>query len=59
MKKVLEKLEARVKELEASLKENSWENCDDDEEPNWDQRVRDQSERDGILFAIKVIKENN
>lgn len=59
MNKVLEILEARVKELEESLKENSMENCDDDEEPDWDQRVRDMSEKDGINFAIKTIKENS
>jgi hypothetical protein len=58
MKRILEKLETRIKELNDSLAENSLENCDDDEEPDWNQRVRDISERDGINFAIKIIKEN-
>jgi hypothetical protein len=58
MKRILEILETKVKELENSIAENSLENCDDDEEPDWNQRVRDMSKRDRIIFAIKIIKEN-
>jgi len=59
MKEILEKLEARIKELKDSLEKNSWDYCDDDEQPDFDQRLKDHSEMDGINFAIKIIKEND
>lgn len=48
-----------VKKLNTSLKENSWDNCDDDERPNFDQIAHDHAQIGAYEKVLTFIKKYN
>lgn len=56
MKKLKKFIESEIDKLNASLKENSMENCDDDEMPNFEKRSEDQSKIEAYKNVLKFIK---
>jgi hypothetical protein len=44
IKNLVDFIKKEIKKLEVSLKENSWEECDDDECPDSDKRAEDQAQ---------------
>jgi hypothetical protein len=54
--KLIEFLDSEISKLKDSLKENSMENCDDDEMPNFEKRSEDLAKIDAYKNVLKFIK---
>ena len=52
----MEEEDEKIDKLNASLKENSMENCDDDEEPDYEKRSEDLAKIDAYKNVLKFIK---
>jgi len=55
MEELIKFIEDEIKIIDASLKENSWNNCDDDEEPDINQRKKDQDQKEAYEKILKFI----
>ena len=45
-----------IQTLNSSLESNSWDYCDDDESPDFDQRAKDHAQKDAYENILKFIK---
>lgn len=56
MKRLKKFIESEIDKLNASLQENSMENCDDDEMPNFEKRSEDLAKIEAYKNVLKFIK---
>jgi hypothetical protein len=54
-KDIVDFIKDEIKKIEASLKENSWDNCDDDERPNFEKRAEDHAQKDAYEKVLNFI----
>jgi len=54
-KDLVDFIKEEIKKLDASLEENSWEYCDDDESPDFDQREKDHAQKDAYMKVLNFI----
>lgn len=54
-KDVVDFIKDEIKKLNESLKENSWDQCDDDESPDFEQREKDHAQIDAYQKVLNFI----
>lgn len=57
-KELVDFIKSEITKLETSLKENSWDNCDDDESPDMDQRGLDLAQKEAYQKVLNFIAKN-